>query len=35
MLRRPALPDVPAADTVQDAVAWLDHVPAPSADRGV
>ena len=35
MLRRPALPDVPTADTVQDAVAWLDHVPAPSADRGV
>ena len=35
MLRRPALPDVPAADTVQDAVAWLDHAPAPSADRGV
>jgi precorrin-6A/cobalt-precorrin-6A reductase len=35
MLRRPALPDVPAADTVQDAIAWLDHVPAPSVDRGV
>src|SRR5207237_99766 len=35
MLRRPALPDVPAVDTVQNAVAWLDHAPAPSADRGV
>ncbi len=35
MLRRPALPDVPTADTVQDAVAWLDHVPPPSAERGV
>ena len=35
MLRRPALPDVPAVDTVQDAVAWLDHAPAPPADRGV
>ena len=35
MLRRPTLPDVPAADTVQDAVAWLDHGPAPPADRGV
>jgi precorrin-6A/cobalt-precorrin-6A reductase len=35
MLRRPALPDVPAADTVQNAIAWLDHVPAPPADRGV
>jgi len=35
MLRRPALPDVHAGATVQDEVAWLDHVPAPSADRGV
>jgi len=35
MLRRPALPEVPIADTVQDAVAWLHHVPAPSTDRGV
>ena len=35
MLRRPALPDVPTADTVQDAVAWLDHMPPPSAERGV
>jgi precorrin-6A/cobalt-precorrin-6A reductase len=35
MLRRPALPDVLTADTVQDAVAWLDHVPAPPPDRGV
>lgn len=35
MLRRPALPNVPAVETVQDAVAWLDHAPAPSADRGV
>ena len=35
MLRRPALPEVPAVETVPDAVAWLDHVPAPSAERGV
>lgn len=35
MLRRPALPEVPAVEAVQDAVAWLDHVPTPSADRGV
>ena len=36
MLRRPVLPDVPAVETVQDAVAWLDHALAPpGADRGV
>lgn len=35
MLRRPTLPDVPAVETVQDAVAWLDHVTVPSAERGV
>ena len=35
MLKRPALPAVPTVGTVQDALAWLDHVPAPSADRGV
>jgi precorrin-6A/cobalt-precorrin-6A reductase len=35
MLRRPILPDVPAVETVQDAVAWLGHPPVPSADRGV
>ncbi|MCX7314596.1 MAG: cobalt-precorrin-6A reductase [Alphaproteobacteria bacterium] len=33
MLRRPALPTVPSVESVQDAVAWLDH--APSAERGV
>ena len=35
MLRRPALPDVPAVETVQDAVAWLDHAPPSGAERGV
>ena len=33
MLRRPALPAMPAVENVDDAVAWLDH--APSTDRGV
>jgi len=33
--RSSTLPDVPTADTVQDAVAWLDHAPAPPTDRGV
>jgi precorrin-6A/cobalt-precorrin-6A reductase len=35
MLKRPALPAVPTVSTVQAALTWLDHVPAPSADRGV
>jgi precorrin-6A/cobalt-precorrin-6A reductase len=35
LLRRPALPSVPSVETVQDAAAWLDHVLASGADRGV
>jgi len=35
MLRRPALPDVPAADDAQGVVAWLDHQWPPSTKRGV
>jgi precorrin-6A/cobalt-precorrin-6A reductase len=35
MLRRPALPNVPAVETVTDAVAWLDHTAASGAERGV
>jgi precorrin-6A/cobalt-precorrin-6A reductase len=35
MLRRPALPAVSAVETVQDAVAWLDHELPPATDRGV
>jgi precorrin-6A/cobalt-precorrin-6A reductase len=35
MLRRPALPDVPAVDEPSDAVAWLDHQLPPSTKRGV
>ena len=35
MLRRPTLPTVPSVETVEEAVAWLDHVPASGAERGV
>lgn len=35
MLRRPALPDVPAVETVEAAVAWVDHAPVPAISRGV
>ena len=35
MLRRPALPQVPAVATVDEAVAWLDHALTPSTARGV
>jgi precorrin-6A/cobalt-precorrin-6A reductase len=35
MLSRPPLPKVNAVETVEDALAWLDHVCAPCADRGV
>jgi precorrin-6A/cobalt-precorrin-6A reductase len=35
MLRRPVLPAVAAVETVQDAVAWLDHELPPATDRGV
>ena len=34
MLRRPVLPAVTAVETVQDAVAWLDH-ELPTTERGV
>jgi precorrin-6A/cobalt-precorrin-6A reductase len=35
MLRRPILPDVEAVETVDDAVAWLDHALARATARGV
>jgi precorrin-6A/cobalt-precorrin-6A reductase len=35
MLRRPVLPAVAAVETVQDAIAWLDHELPPVTDRGV
>jgi precorrin-6A/cobalt-precorrin-6A reductase len=35
MLRRPAPGDSPAVETIDAAVAWLDHAPASVAARGV
>jgi len=35
MLRRPAVPDAPGVDTVDEAVAWLDHALTLAAARGV
>jgi precorrin-6A/cobalt-precorrin-6A reductase len=35
MLRRPSLPAVDAVETVDDAVAWLDHASVLAAARGV
>jgi precorrin-6A/cobalt-precorrin-6A reductase len=35
LLRRPAAPDAPAVETVEDAIAWLDHALASTAARGV
>jgi precorrin-6A/cobalt-precorrin-6A reductase len=35
MLRRPAVPEVEAVETVDDAVAWLDHRLALATARGV
>jgi precorrin-6A/cobalt-precorrin-6A reductase len=35
MLRRPALPAVGAVETIEDAVAWIDHALVPCADREV
>jgi precorrin-6A/cobalt-precorrin-6A reductase len=35
MLRRPAVPDAPGVETVDEAVAWLDHALTLAAARGV
>lgn len=35
MLRRPTVPAAAAVDSVEDALAWLDHALAPAAARGV
>ena len=35
LLRRPALPEVAAVETVDDAVAWLAHAGLSTAARGV
>jgi hypothetical protein len=34
-LQRPTLPAVPAVETIEDAVAWIDHALEPGADRQV
>jgi len=35
LLRRPPAPEVPAVETVEDAIAWLDHALTSAAARGV
>ena len=35
LLRRPRAPDAPAVETVDDAIAWLDHALTSAAARGV
>ena len=35
MLRRPAAPDGAAVETIEDAIAWLDHALTSAAARGV
>lgn len=35
MLKRPALPEVESVETVDDALAWLDHAVTSAASRGV
>ena len=35
LLRRPPPPAAPAVETVEDAIAWLDHVLTSAAARGV
>jgi len=35
MLRRPPAPDGPAVESIEDAVAWLDHAITSAAARGV
>jgi precorrin-6A/cobalt-precorrin-6A reductase len=35
MLRRPAAPDVAEVETIEDAIAWLDHALTSATARGV
>ncbi len=35
MLRRPPAPEAPSVDTIDDAIAWLDHALASATARGV
>jgi precorrin-6A/cobalt-precorrin-6A reductase len=35
VLRRPPAPDAPAVETVEAAIAWLDHALTSATARGV
>ena len=35
VLRRPPAPEAPAVETIEEAVAWLDHALTLAAARGV
>ena len=35
LLRRPPAPAAPAVETIEDAIAWLDHALTSAAARGV
>jgi precorrin-6A/cobalt-precorrin-6A reductase len=35
MLRRPAAPEAPAVETIEEAIGWLDHALTTAAARGV
>ena len=35
MVRRPPAPEAPAVETMEDALAWLDHALTSAAARGV
>jgi precorrin-6A/cobalt-precorrin-6A reductase len=35
MLRRPPAPEGPAVETVEEAIAWLDHALTSATARGV
>jgi precorrin-6A/cobalt-precorrin-6A reductase len=35
MLRRPSAPDGVAVETIEDAIAWLDHALTSATARGV
>lgn len=35
LIKRPVLPDIPAADSIEALLAMIDHLPAPAEKRGV
>ena len=35
LIKRPDLPDIPAADSIEALLAMIDHLPAPAEKRGV